>query len=359
LSSAAARLVARVGDRYGVAPPKAVVAPAEAPARAATHARQMPADLYGGALNEHFASQDEEYKDETDSSGIFINGAMYTGVVTRAVNVASGHSRPRCDGRGVAAAAAMPYGGGGPSSQRPGGDGDDAAAAVEWTVSAVDQGFEAGQIVQVQLPAANDMSSEMTAAHIAWAGTRVMIAPPPVAATPGATVSFELAPPPPPPQPHVVATAAGETAEAEHAGQPRVRVEVPAARRLPPGTLLLARAHGRRCVLRLPQGATAGGALLCMPPWIDDDGGEAAAAASADGGGDCFSEHPVLVPNDATPGQQLVATAPDGSYVAFRVPGDLPLHRRIRLRLPRPRAQWLGVTARVVRVHDERGAELL
>jgi hypothetical protein len=327
----------------------------------------MPANLYGGALNEHFASQDEEYKDETDSSGIFINGAMYTGVVTRAVNVASGHSRPRCDGRGVAAAAAMPYGGGGPSSQRPGGDGDDAAAAVEWTVSIEGLGFEAGRIVHIQLPAAQDMSLDMTAAHIASAGTRVMIAPPPVAATPGATVSFELAPPPPPPPNHIVPNAPGEAADDEHAGQHRVRVAMPPDRRLTPGTLMLARVDGRRCVLRLPPSAGATpSALLCMAPWIDDDGG-------GDGGDDgeegirpsgnrgAFSEATILLPGEATPGQQLVATAPDGTFVAFRVPDPLPAHRRIRLRLPAStsiKTQWRGVTARGLKVHGENGEEL-
>ena len=82
----------------------------------------MPADLYGGALNEHFAAADESM-DETDSSGIFINGAS-TPVSSRARSTSHRATRGRGATAAVAAAAAMP------SSQRPGGDGDDAAAAV-------------------------------------------------------------------------------------------------------------------------------------------------------------------------------------------------------------------------------------
>ena len=56
-----------------------------------------------------------------------------------------------------------------------------------------------------------------------------------------------------------------------------------------------------------------------------------------------------------------IATAPDGTFVAFRVPDPLPAHRRIRLRLPAStsiKTQWRGVTARGLKVHDENGAEL-
>ena len=150
----------------------------------------------------------------------------------------------------------------------------------------------------------------------------------------------------------------------EHAGQHRVRVAMPPDRRLTPGTLMLARVDGRRCVLRLPPSAGATpSALLCMAPWIDGggDGDDGEEGIRPSGGGGAFSEATILLPGEATPGQQLVATAPDGTFVAFRVPDPLPAHRRIRLRLPAStsiKTQWRGVTARGLKVHDENGAEL-
>ena len=79
------------------------------------------------------------------------------------------------------------------------------------------------------------------------------------------------------------------------------------------------------------------------------------------GGGGAFSEATILLPGEATPGPPLVATAPAGTFVAFRVPAPLPAHRRIRLRLPAStsiKTQWRGVTARGLKVHGENGEEL-
>ena len=179
-----------------------------------------------------------------------------------------------------------------------------------------------------------------------------MIAPPPVAATPGATVSFELAPPPPPPPNHR-SECAGQAAGGARRPAPRPRRD--AAR--PAADAGHADAHARgRPPLRA--GCRRRGHPERCCAWLRGSTTTAAAAATARGIDRAAAAAPSARPRSCcratTPGRQLVATAPDAR--SSPRPDPLPAHGIASgTREHSIKTQWRGVTARGLKVHGENG----
>jgi hypothetical protein len=95
-------------------------------------------------------------------------------------------------------------------------------------------------------------------------------------------------------------------------------------------------------------GAGGGVGSMAVGNGVGATGSGGKGGGSGGGGGlagrpPAFEHFEAVIPREAPPGASVLATAPGGLMVCFRLPSQLPAHRRVTVRLqPTEGAVWRG-----------------